>query len=51
MSYLSADKAEAELAQSVRKACNVEEVSPKRKHVRSKKKKRGTLYHFLLIHV
>ncbi|CEG80792.1 Putative ANTH domain-containing protein [Rhizopus microsporus] len=34
MSYLSADKAEAELAQSVRKACNAEEVSPKRKHVR-----------------
>jgi hypothetical protein len=47
MSYLSADRAEAELAQSVRKACNAEEVSPKRKHVRSKKKERDFISFFI----
>lgn len=36
MSYLSADKAESELAQSIRKACSIEETAPKQKHVRSK---------------
>ncbi|KAI9481093.1 MAG: ANTH domain-containing protein [Benjaminiella poitrasii] len=34
MSYLSAEKAESELAQSIRKACSVEETAPKQKHVR-----------------
>ncbi|RCH87740.1 sla2 Src like adaptor 2, partial [Rhizopus stolonifer] len=34
MSYLSADKAESELAQSIRKACSIEETAPKQKHVR-----------------
>jgi hypothetical protein len=36
MSYLSAEKAESELAQSIRKACSIEESAPKQKHVRSK---------------
>lgn len=36
MSYLSAEKAEAELAQSIKKACSIEETAPKQKHVRSK---------------
>lgn len=36
MSYLSAEKAESELAQSIRKACSVDETAPKQKHVRSK---------------
>jgi hypothetical protein len=36
MSYLSAEKAESELAQSIRKACSIEETAPKQKHVRSK---------------
>lgn len=36
MSYLSAEKAESELAQSIKKACSVEETAPKQKHVRSK---------------
>ncbi|KAI9249882.1 I/LWEQ domain-containing protein [Sporodiniella umbellata] len=35
MSYLSADKAESELAQSIRKACSIEETAPKQKHVRT----------------
>ncbi|GAA5808667.1 hypothetical protein MFLAVUS_002060 [Mucor flavus] len=34
MSYLSAEKAEAELAQSIKKACSLEESAPKQKHVR-----------------
>ncbi|KAG1142464.1 hypothetical protein G6F37_002626 [Rhizopus arrhizus] len=34
MSYLSAEKAESELAQSIRKACSVDETAPKQKHVR-----------------
>lgn len=37
MSYLSAEKAEAELAQSIKKACSLEESAPKQKHVRSKR--------------
>jgi hypothetical protein len=36
MSYLNADRAEPELAQSIQKACNNEETAPKQKHVRSK---------------
>lgn len=36
MSYLSAEKAETELAQSIKKACSIEETAPKQKHVRSK---------------
>lgn len=36
MSYLSAEKAETELAQSIKKACSAEETAPKQKHVRSK---------------
>jgi O-antigen ligase len=36
MSYLSAEKAEGELAQSIKKACSIEESAPKQKHVRSK---------------
>lgn len=36
MSYLSAEKAETELAQSIKKACSLEETAPKQKHVRSK---------------
>lgn len=36
MSYLSAEKAETELAQSIKKACSIEESAPKQKHVRSK---------------
>ncbi|KAI7901271.1 I/LWEQ domain-containing protein [Cokeromyces recurvatus] len=35
MSYLSAEKAESELAQSIKKACSVEETAPKQKHVRT----------------
>lgn len=35
MSYLSAEKAETELAQSIKKACSIEETAPKQKHVRS----------------
>ncbi|KAI8969960.1 I/LWEQ domain-containing protein [Mycotypha africana] len=35
MSYLSAEKAESELAQSIRKACSIEETAPKQKHVRT----------------
>ncbi|KAG1106139.1 hypothetical protein G6F42_016870 [Rhizopus arrhizus] len=34
MSYLSAEKAETELAQSIKKACSIEETAPKQKHVR-----------------
>ncbi|KAI8367367.1 ANTH domain-containing protein [Choanephora cucurbitarum] len=34
MSYLSAEKAETELAQSIKKACSVDETAPKQKHVR-----------------
>ncbi|KAI9028872.1 ANTH domain-containing protein [Phycomyces nitens] len=34
MSYLSADKAESELAQSIKKATSIEETAPKQKHVR-----------------
>ncbi|KAG0167850.1 sla2 Src-like adaptor 2 [Apophysomyces sp. BC1034] len=34
MAYLSADKAESELAQSIKKATNAEETAPKQKHVR-----------------
>ncbi|ORZ02876.1 ANTH-domain-containing protein [Syncephalastrum racemosum] len=34
MSYVSADKAEAELAQSIKKATNADETAPKQKHVR-----------------
>lgn len=34
MSYLSAEKAESELAQSIKKACSIEESAPKQKHVR-----------------
>lgn len=36
MSYLSAEKAESELAQSIKKAASIEESAPKQKHVRSK---------------
>ncbi|KAI9341835.1 I/LWEQ domain-containing protein [Pilaira anomala] len=35
MSYLSAEKAETELAQSIKKACSLEESAPKQKHVRT----------------
>ncbi|KAI8980843.1 ANTH domain-containing protein [Pilobolus umbonatus] len=34
MSYLSAEKAESELAQSIKKACSPDETAPKQKHVR-----------------
>ncbi|ORZ19052.1 cytoskeleton assembly control protein [Absidia repens] len=34
MSYLSAEKAESELAQSIKKATSIEETAPKQKHVR-----------------
>ncbi|KAI8146775.1 I/LWEQ domain-containing protein [Fennellomyces sp. T-0311] len=35
MSYLSAEKAESELTQSIKKATNPEETAPKQKHVRT----------------
>ncbi|KAI8374188.1 ANTH domain-containing protein [Radiomyces spectabilis] len=35
MSYLSSDKAESELAQSIKKATSPEETAPKQKHVRN----------------
>jgi hypothetical protein len=34
MAYLSSDKAEAELAQSIKKATSPEETAPKQKHIR-----------------
>lgn len=36
MSYLSPEKAESELTQSIKKATSIEESAPKQKHVRSK---------------
>lgn len=34
MAYLSSDKAEAELAQSIKKATSPDETAPKQKHIR-----------------
>ena len=36
MSYVAADKAESELAASIKKATSPEETAPKQKHVRSR---------------
>lgn len=35
MSYVAADKAESELAASIKKATSIDETAPKQKHVRS----------------